>query len=91
MAKKRAPTAATPREPVVLSVTQMAARCHLSRSRFSALVATGVFPKPRREPGRRPYYPTDLIDQCLEVRRAGVGANGQVVMFNRRLAKKSSR
>ena len=74
-------------EPAAVSVTDMATRCQLSRSRFSALVLAGVFPKPRREAGRRPYYPPDLIRQCLDIRRAGVGANGQVVMFNRRRAR----
>lgn len=91
MPNKRSPNPPTSEGPTALGVSDMAARCQLSRSRFSALVATGVFPRPRREPGRRPYYPTNLIDQCLEVRRTGVGANGQVVMFNRRLVKKSSR
>lgn len=62
----------------------MAARGQLSRSRFHVLVRAGVFPEPRRDVGRRPYYPTDLIERCLEVRQTGVGANGQVVMFNRR-------
>lgn len=67
-----------------MSVSEMAARCSLSRSRFSALVSAGVFPGPQREPGRRPYYTSELIERCLDVRRTGVGANGRVVMFNRR-------
>lgn len=71
-------------EPAAVSVTDMAARCQLSRSRFSALVAAGVFPNPCRVPGRRPYYSPALIQSCLDIRRTGVGANGQVVMFNRR-------
>ncbi|MBY0513921.1 MAG: hypothetical protein K2P78_08425, partial [Gemmataceae bacterium] len=78
-------------EPAAVSVTDMAARCQLSRSRFSALVLAGVFPKPQREVGRRPYYPPALIRQCLDIRRAGVGANGHVVMFNRRPVKRPKR
>ncbi|MBN9519777.1 hypothetical protein J0H58_14845 [bacterium] len=82
MAKKRAAAPEDSPGPIALSVTQMAERCQLSRSRFSFLVRAGVFPGPSREAGRRPYYPADLIERCLEVRRTGVGANGKVVMFN---------
>jgi hypothetical protein len=85
MAKKRLAKKAPIEGPVALSVTEMAVRCRLSRSRFHALVKLGVFPEPRREAGRRPYYSAALIEQCLEVRRTGVGVNGEVVMFNRRI------
>ena len=71
-------------EPAALGVSDMAARRGLSRSRFYVLVRAGVFPEPRRTAGRRPSYPPDLIERCLEVRRTGVGANGTIVMFNRR-------
>lgn len=82
MAKQ--PEGLTDPEPAALSVSDMAARCGLSRSRFHVLVRAGVFPEPRRAAGRRPHYPPDLIQRCLEVRRTGVGANGTIVMFNRR-------
>ncbi|MBY0459261.1 MAG: hypothetical protein K2V38_18175 [Gemmataceae bacterium] len=82
MAKQ--PVGPAHQEPAALSVSDMAARCGLSRSRFHVLVSAGVFPQPRRAAGRRPYYSHDLIERCLEVRRTGVGVNGTVVMFNRR-------
>lgn len=77
--------------PAAVSVTDLAARCRLSRSRFHALVLAGVFPPPVRTPGRRPHYPTELIRQCLDIRRTGVGANGGVVMFNTRNVTKITR
>ena len=87
MAKKRHAPLPGDGLPAAVSVSALAALCCLSRSRFHALIVAGVFPPPQRTPGRRPHYPTDLIRQCLDIRRTGVGANGGVVMFNTRTAK----
>ena len=91
MAKKRPAPEPGGKLPIAVSVTDLAALCRLSRSRFHALVVAGVFPPPVRTPGRRPHYPTELIRQCLGIRRTGVGANGEVVMFNTRTPAKASR
>lgn len=90
MAKKRPAPEPGDGLPAAVSVTGLAALCRLSRSRFHALVVAGVFPPPRRTPGRRPHYPTDLIRQCLDIRDTGVGANGEVVMFNSRTVTKTT-
>lgn len=91
MAKKRPAPEAGDGLPAAVSVTDLAALCRLSRSRFHALILAGVFPSPQRTPGRRPHYPTDLIRQYLDIRRTGVGANGEVVMFNARTPNKANR
>lgn len=67
-----------------ISVSEMAAMCGLSRSRFYDLMQAGLFPKPVQEtPMKRPVYVRDLIDKCLEIRRTGVGLDGKIVVFNR--------
>jgi hypothetical protein len=53
------------------------------------LVREGIFPKPIQ--GKRPYYTQELLQQCLDIRRTGIGANGEVVLFNRRATKKPDR
>jgi len=86
MPEKRVAKVPTGSEKAAVSVSDMAALCQLSRSRFHSLVRDCVFPKPRQDGERRPYYPHDLIQKCLDIRRTGIGANGQVVLFNRRAA-----
>jgi hypothetical protein len=69
----------------VITVSEMAELCRLSRSRFYDLVGAGVFPKPARHPSsKRPMYDRGLQEQCLEIRQTGIGMNGQPVLFNRR-------
>jgi hypothetical protein len=41
--------------------------------------------------GKRPYYTHELMQRCLEIRQTGIGQNGQVVLFNRRPARKAER
>ena len=66
----------------VLTVSDMARALDLSRSRFYSLVESGVFPQPLYlVETRRPFYNESLRDQCLEIRRRGLGANGQPVFF----------
>ena len=66
----------------VLTVADMARALHLSRSRLYSLIDDGVFPMPLYLiKTRRPFYDETLRDQCLEIRRTGLGANGQPVFF----------
>jgi len=72
-------------DEVVVSVRRMAELCQLSRSRFYDLIDLGVFPKPVQHPSsNRPMFDRQLQDKCLEIRRTGIGANGQPVLFNRK-------
>ena len=92
MTKKRPASVPEGSERAAISVSEMASMCQLSRSRFHALVREGVFPKPVQPgEGKRPYYTHDLITRCLEIRRTGIGANGEIILFNRRTGKKTAR
>lgn len=65
----------------VLSVSEMARLVGLSRQRFHQLVGT-IFPFPLYDVAtRRPFYPEDLQQVCLEVRKRNCGINGRRVMF----------
>ena len=67
----------------VCSVTEMAKRLGMSRARFYQLQKMGIFPTPvyciRT---RRPFYPLDLQNKCVGVRKTGIGCNGQPILFN---------
>lgn len=66
----------------ICSVTEMAAQLGLSRSRFYQLMKAGVFPPPVRcERMNRPFYPADLQQRCMEIRRTRIGLNGEPVLF----------
>lgn len=66
------------------TVSEVASLCLLSRSRFNALTRQKVFPRPvLHESSKRPYYTQELAQKCLEIRRTGIGLNGQVVLFNK--------
>jgi hypothetical protein len=74
----------------VVTVSEMADLCQLSRSRFYDLIEAGVFPKPVLHPSsKRPMYDRDMQEKCLEIRETGIGANGQPVLFNRKPKKGS--
>lgn len=75
--------------PAAASVSYVAeVVCNLSRSRFYDLMNAGVFPEPvRNASSNRPIYSRDLIEKCLEIRRTGIGYNGEPVIFNRKLNK----
>lgn len=92
MSKKRPGGVPDGSQRAAVSVSEMASLCQLSRSRFHTLVREGIFPSPV-QPGesKRPYYTQDLIQQCLDIRRTGIGQNGQVVLFNRRSTRKGDR
>lgn len=66
----------------VVTVSEMARMCGLSRSRFYQLVEAGVFPQPVYcLANRRPVYVEELQEVCLEVRRRNCGVNNQPVLF----------
>lgn len=64
----------------VVTVSEMARMCRLSRARFYQLVRQGVFPQPTYDKGR-PVYTEDQQQVCLEVRRKNRGVNGEPVLF----------
>jgi hypothetical protein len=74
----------------VVTVSEMADLCQLSRSRFYDLIEVGVFPKPVNHPSsKRPMYDREMREKCLEIRETGIGLNGQPVLFNRKPKKGS--
>lgn len=92
MSKKRPANVPEGFQRAAVSVSEMASLCQLSRSRFHALVREGIFPRAVQPgEGKRPYYTQELIQQCLDIRRTGIGQNGRVVLFNRRTGKKADR
>ncbi len=67
----------------VVTVTEMARMCRLSRARFYQLIKETVFPTPsRNEQTGRPFFSREQQEQCLLIRRINKGANGKAVMFN---------
>ena len=66
----------------VCSVVEMAKRLKLSRARLYQLIDLGVFPPPvyciRT---RRPLYPLSLQQRCVQIRKTGIGDNGQLCVF----------
>jgi hypothetical protein len=78
-------TVQRPSDKSFVTVSEMAEKCQLSRSRFYDLIEAGVFPKPVRHPSsKRPMYDPSLQEKCLEIRETGIGANGLPVLFNRK-------
>jgi len=66
----------------ICSVTELAKKLGLSRARFYQLQKTGVFPVPVYcLYTKRPFYPMDLQEKCLEIRRTGLGHNGHPIIF----------
>ena len=75
----------SPSAKSVVTVSEMASLCQLSRSRFYDLIEAGVFPKPVHHPSsKRPMYDREMQEKCLEIRETGIGINGQPVLFNRK-------
>ena len=66
-----------------LSVAEMARAVGLCRARFYELLGT-AFPFPVYDVAtRRPFYPPEIQETCLEVRRRNRGIDGKAVMFRR--------
>ena len=67
------------------SVTELAKTLGLSRARFYQLQKKGIFPMPiyciRT---RRPFYTPALRQICVDIRKTGIGHNGQPIVFNAR-------
>ena len=71
----------------VVSVTEMARRCGLSRSRFYDYVRRGVFPYPLYSLAtRRPFYTDDLQEEILRTKQSGLTPTGEYVLFYERRA-----
>ena len=64
----------------VVTVSEMARMCYLSRARFYQLMKAGVFPAPAYQ-GGRPVYTEEQQQVCLEVRRRNRGIDGRPVLF----------
>ncbi len=68
----------------ICTVTELAKKLSLSRARFYQLVNMGIFPMPvyciRT---KRPFYPLELQQKCLAIRKTGIGHNGQLAIFYR--------
>ena len=66
----------------IVTVTEMARMCRLSRARFYQLTGEGIFPTPsRNDQTGRPFFDREQQEQCLTVRRTNKGANGKAVIF----------
>lgn len=66
---------------MIVSKTEMARMCGLSRARFFQLVGT-TFPYPLYDIAtRRPFYDEEGQRICLEVRRRNYGVDGKPIMF----------
>jgi hypothetical protein len=64
----------------IVTVSEMARMCGLSRSRFYQLIGT-TFPEPLIDDKKRPYYSEELQSVCLEVRRRNCGVDGKPILF----------
>jgi hypothetical protein len=66
----------------IVTVSEMARMCGLSRARWYQLCKAGIFPNPLRDDETgRPYYTEELQKICLEVRRRNLGLNGKPILF----------
>jgi hypothetical protein len=66
----------------ICSVSDLVKKLGLSRARFYQLQKTGIFPEPVYcLYTRRPFYPIDLQERCLEIRKTGIGNNGRPIIF----------
>ena len=78
------PAGNTPVGRAVVSVSEMAGMLGLSRGRFHELCKREVFPMPVYDlRSRRPFYDTTLQQLCMQIRRSGIGWNGQYILFYR--------
>ena len=66
----------------ICSVTELARKLGLSRTRIYQLQEEGVFPPPIHNiDTKRPFYPIAIQEKCLAIRKTGIGFNGQPVLF----------
>jgi hypothetical protein len=65
----------------VVTISEMARMCGLSRARFYQLIGS-AFPSPIYDVStRRPFYDEEAQRVCLEVRRRNCGIDGRPVLF----------
>ena len=75
-----------------VSVSEMASLCGLSRARFYELVSQLIMPPPCYDlRSRRPLYPRELQEVCLDVRRTNTAIDGRYVVFNNRRSEPSNK
>ena len=67
----------------VCSIVEMADKVGLSRIRFYQLRQKGIFPDPVQEGYSKACYTLELQRKCLEIRKTGIGYNGQHIFFNK--------
>jgi hypothetical protein len=66
----------------ICSVSELAKKLGLSRARLYQLQKTCVFPPPVYcMYTKRPFYPLELQEKCLEIRKTGIGYNGRPIIF----------
>ena len=76
----------------VCTVSELAKKLDLSRARFYQLQKTGVFPTPLYcVRTKHPFYPLDLQQLCVNIRRTGIDCNGQPIIFYSRHKSESRR
>jgi predicted DNA-binding transcriptional regulator AlpA len=75
----------------ICSVSEMAHKLGLSRARLYQLVHEGVFPPPVRSGTHGAFYPSDLQEECLRIRKTGIGLHGRPVLFNKRRTRRPAR
>lgn len=69
-------------EKAAVSVSEAAARCGLSRTHFHALIKSGTMPAPCYDlTTRKPFYPRELLEDCLRIRRTNVAWDGRICLF----------
>jgi predicted DNA-binding transcriptional regulator AlpA len=69
----------------VYSVAEVISELGLSRARFFQLRNMGVFPEPLSTSTNCHYYSPELRQKCIEIRKTGIGDNGQpTVLYNSR-------
>ena len=65
----------------VVTISEMARMCGLSRARFYQLIGT-KFPWPLYDVStRRPFYVEEIQKACLHVRRRNCGIDGKPILF----------
>ena len=66
----------------ICSITAVCQELKMSRAQFYNLQKQSVFPPPLKDKRTgRPYYDATLMQLCLEIRKTGIGFDGQPYLF----------
>ena len=66
----------------ICPVKKMIAMLGMSKARFYQHLKNGVFPPPVYSfYTKQPFYPENLQNRCMDIRRTGIGYNGIPVLF----------